>query len=54
MLTNGVAGGIVDRLGFAGAFVVLSGFALAELAQFVTAVPETKLPPRPTGWRVPG
>jgi hypothetical protein len=30
-------------------FVVLSGFALATLALFVTAVLETKLLPRPNG-----
>jgi MFS family permease len=41
-LSNGVAGAIVDRLGFSVAFLALAGFALAALATFVLAVPETK------------
>lgn len=40
--SNGVAGAIVDRLGFSPAFLVLAGFALAALALFALAVPETK------------
>jgi len=49
--SNAVAGVVVDRLGFAAAFLVLAGFALAALALFVLAVPETRpdvaLPVRP-------
>lgn len=41
-LSNGVAGAIADRLGFAPAFLVLTGFALAALLLFALAVPETK------------
>jgi MFS family permease len=41
-LSNGVAGAIVDWLGFSVAFLVLAGFALAALALFALTVPETK------------
>ena len=41
-LSNGVAGEIVDWLGFSAAFLVLSGFALAALVLFAAAVPETR------------
>jgi MFS family permease len=40
-LSNGIAGAIVDGLGFSAAFLVLSGFALAALILFALAVPET-------------
>jgi MFS family permease len=40
-LSNGIAGEIVDGLGFSAAFLVLSGFALAALMLFALAVPET-------------
>jgi MFS family permease len=41
-LSNGVAGMIADRLGFAAAFLVLAGFAMAALVLFALTVPETK------------
>jgi MFS family permease len=41
-VSNGVAGAIVDRLGFSAAFLVLGAFALGALALFALAVPETR------------
>jgi MFS family permease len=44
-LSNAVAGAIVDRLGFGAAFLVLAAVALAALALFALAVPETRRAP---------
>ena len=41
-LSNGVAGSIVDRLGYDAAFLTLAGCAGAALALFALAVPETR------------
>ena len=44
-LSNGMAGVIVDRLGFSAAFLVLAVIALAALGLFALAVPETRPAP---------
>jgi MFS family permease len=41
-LSNGTAGLVVNRFGFAAAFVVLASFALLALLLFALTVPETK------------
>jgi MFS family permease len=41
-LSNGVAGMVVDRLGFAAAFSMLAVFALTAMLLFAFAIPETR------------